>query len=409
VTDRSSPKLLWQINGGSGSFTELAQTWSQPTFAQILQGGVRTPVLVFGGGYSATDHDTATSFSSTGDAAGNAIFIVNAKTGALIKRFSSGDNADMKWSIASSVSVVDVDFDGIADFLYAADLAGQVFRVDLNRAEGATDSLSSTRVATVAQLGRTVDTGSANQRRFYAAPTIAMSRRGGENVLQVLIGSGYRTYPLNTAAQDRFYALNDADALLAPTSLSPALRASDLSDITDGSSYDETSKGWMYRLTEPGEKVLSNAVVMEGVVYFTTFLPESRTVNKCQRVIGASRLYGLSLLKGAPAIDFDGDGYFDPFRELILPGLPPSPQLLLGPEGQQVLLTGTAATDIGDAAGLGLRRTRWYQVPNKEAADAVLEEATASAVTICSEYLQSHRIPVAFFWFIFFALHYGCG
>lgn len=375
VTDRSAPSLLWQINGGSGDFASLAQTWSQPTFAQIMSSGVKTPVLVFGGGYSGADHDDAATFSSTGDAAGNAIFIVNAKTGALIKRFSSGDNADMKWSIVSSISVVDVDFNGTADFLYAADLAGQVFRVDLDRAPDTTDSLATARVATVAKLGRAAAGGAESQRRFYSAPTIALSRRGGENVLQVLVGSGYRSHPLDTVAQDRFYALDDVDALEAPATLSSALTASDLSDITDGGTYDETSKGWLYRLTEPGEKVLSNAVVMEGAVYFTTFLPESRNVNKCQRVIGASRLYGLSLLEGAPAIDFDNDGNFDPFRELILPGLPPMPQLLLGPEGEQVLLTGTAATDIGEAAGLGLRRTRWYQVPNRSAADAVLDKA----------------------------------
>ena len=375
VTNRSAPSLLWQINGGSGDFASLAQTWSQPTFAQIMRGGVKTPVLVFGGGYSAADHDSAASFSSTGDVAGNAIFVVNAKTGALIKKFSTGDNGDMKWSIASSVSVVDIDFNGTADFLYAADLAGQVFRVDLDRAPDATDSLATARVATVAKLGRAAAGGAESQRRFYAAPTIAMSRRDGENVLQVLLGSGYRTHPLDTVVQDRFYALDDVDSLEAPAALSPALTASDLSDITDGGAYSETSRGWLYRLTEPGEKVLSSAVVMEGAVYFTTFLPESRNINKCQRVIGASRLYGLSLLEGAPAIDFDNDGNFDPFRELILPGLPPMPQLLLGPEGEQVLLTGTAATDIGEAAGLGLRRTRWYQVPNRPAADAVLDEA----------------------------------
>jgi type IV pilus assembly protein PilY1 len=379
VSDRSNPKLMWKIQGGAAPFGKLGQTWSQPTLAQIEMSGQRVPVLVFGGGYSATNHDTA-GVVSGGDATGNAIYMVNAYNGQLIWSASNAgatvNNADMRWSIPASVSVVDVDFDGVIDHIYAADLGGQIFRVDINPEATSAANLA-TRMVTLAKLGTSEAGGITNHRRFHASPVVALGERGGELILQVILGSGYRSHPLNMDTQDYIFLVDDVDVLKG-TSSGTVTRA-DMLDVTTDLSPDpailNSKRGW-YIILEKGEKVLSSAVVSNGVVFISTYLPESAFINKCQRVVGSSRLYAMNLTDGSPALDLDNSGFLNRSTDLILPGLPPSPQLLLDGTGEQVLLIGTTALSGGSVSrGKGVRKTRWYEVPNAAEAERVINEA----------------------------------
>jgi type IV pilus assembly protein PilY1 len=67
--------------------------------------------------------------------------MVDALTGDLVWSASKETNnsgqahtsvGDMDWAVPGGVSVVDLDFDGFADYLYFADLGGQIFRVNLD-------------------------------------------------------------------------------------------------------------------------------------------------------------------------------------------------------------------------------------------------------------------------------------
>ena len=384
VTDRSAPKLMWKIQGGAAPFNKLGQTWSQPTLAQIVLGGDRVPVLIFGGGYSPADHDPVGTVS-TGDAVGNAIYIVNAFNGEHIWSVSrSGEtvaHADMKWAISSAPSVVDINFDGVIDYIYTADLGGQVFRIDLNSENTGTGDLAK-RVVTLAKLGTSNAAGISNHRRFHASPVVALSKREtGDEFLQVALGSGYRSHPLNMDTDDYIFMIDDTD-VLQDTSSAPVTRA-DMVDVTTNlspaASLFDTKRGWFIEL-ENGEKVLSSGVISNGTLFMSSYLPESAFVNKCQRVVGSSRLYAMGLLDGAPTVDLDNDGSVDRSVDLVLPGLPPSPQLLLDGTGDQVLLIGTAALSGGKVGGgKGVRKTRWFEVPTEQAADEELLKAMGNS------------------------------
>lgn len=380
VSDRSNPRLMWKLQGGAAPFDKLGQTWSQPTLAQIALNGQRIPVLVFGGGYSPADHDTAGSVSA-GDSVGNAIYIVNAFNGELIWSVSTAgetvSHADMKWALPSAPSVVDINFDGVIDYIYAADMGGQVFRVDLDVLNTGSASLAK-RVVTLARLGTSDAAGIANHRRFHAAPVVALSKReGGEPFLQVALGSGYRSHPLNMDTSDYIFMLDDEDALKDTSSA--AITRADMVDVTTDMSPDPAlftgKRGWYIQL-DNGEKVLSSGVVSNGVLFMSSYLPESAFINKCQRVVGSSRLYAMGLLDGAPVLDLNNDGSIDRSTDLVLPGLPPSPQLLLDGTGDQVLLIGTQALSGGKiGGGKGVRKTRWFEVPTQADADKELEDA----------------------------------
>lgn len=73
---------------------------------------------------------------TNGKAKGNAVYIIDAKTGQRLwwtsDTGSNTDNANMKHSIVSRISTLDRDADGLVDHLYFGDLGGQIFRVDLN-------------------------------------------------------------------------------------------------------------------------------------------------------------------------------------------------------------------------------------------------------------------------------------
>lgn len=384
VSNPDSPKLMWKLQGGTAPFEKLGQTWSQPTLAQIVLNGQRIPVLVFGGGYSPADHDTERSVS-TGDAVGNAIYIVNAFSGALIWSVSTAgetdSHADMKWALPSAPAVVDINFDGVIDYIYAADLGGQVFRVDLDIANTGGANLA-TRVVTLAKLGTSDETlpGDAidNHRRFYAAPVVGISKReGGEPFLQVALGSGYRAHPLDMETTDHIFMLDDTDALQG-TSSAPIIRA-DLEDVTTNLTPDpdlfSDKRGWWIALSS-GEKVLSSGVISNGVLFMSSYLPESAFINACQRVVGSSRLYAMALLDGAPVLDLNNNGSVERSIDVVLPGLPPSPQLLLDGDGKQILVIGTQTFSGGRlGGGKGVRKTRWFEVQTQEDADNELDDA----------------------------------
>lgn len=406
VSDLSAPKLMWSIQGGQGDYDNLGQTWSEPTRAWVRIGGDRVPVLIFGGGYSPADHDSADHVSG-GDSVGNSIYIANAYTGDLIAEISDSgadvNNTDMDWSIPSSISVVDRDLDGNVDFLYAADLGGQIFRVDLDRSASSASDLVE-RAVTVASLG-TSDAGNSDigdHRRFYASPVVALNEDGG---YRVVVGSGYRSHPLDEQTQDRFYAFDDPgiDDVLngGGYSTTKVISPSDLLDVTTNLDPDPSElsgkDGWYVDL-EAGEKVLASASVVDGRVFFTSYLPATESDN-CSTVAGTARLYVVDLVEGSPAGDFDNDGTVSDERhsETRVPGLPPQPHVIVyqpdgpgpggGPggsggggdpcEAQISVLVGTRVMEVGNASLCGFHKTRWYEVPDKTAIDQIMTDHNA--------------------------------
>lgn len=428
VTNRNNPRILWQIDDqATGPFSRLGETWSEPSLAQIMIDGTAVPVLIFGGGYSPADHDDPTLVSG-GDDVGNALYIVNANNGALIWWASDGATgagagaatsvAAMDWAIAANVTPVDINFDGFVDHIYAADLGGQVFRVDLDKDNTGAGSLVN-RVEVVASLGTSEDNGIQNHRRFFGAPSVALGVRDGQELVQVAIGSGYREGPLSEGTQDRMHVIDDVGALLAydasygavTTGVYP-VTADDLLDVTsdlDPDTSDFNGKyGWYFDLDRSiGEKVLSKAAVVQNEVLFTTFnneSPEGR--DACNSVAGSARFYRVALSDGrpAPVDEINNDGDTERYSDLNVPGIPPEPQVLLGalgggggggggggepppcPPGEECdpcegradsALTGVIGTNVvslGPLQGCGFRKTRWYETTRAEAEQIFTDE-----------------------------------
>jgi type IV pilus assembly protein PilY1 len=267
-----TPKLIWVMQGGSGSYTKLGQTWSRPLITRIrfkctgLTCDDTNPLtddsesriaLVFAGGYD-TNQDNA--IPAGPDSVGNAVYIVDPFTGGRIWWTSSDSTASlvlaqMKYSIPSDVALMDSDGDGNTDRLYVGDTGGQLWRIDLGTQITSSSNGGSSGYV-FADLGCTggsrsndcAATTAQNRRKFFYPPDVAQVKdtaySSTANYDLVSIGSGDREDPLDLlttnltigskeAVHNRVYAFRDYNYNTgAPSSAQTALTESDLYDAT---------------------------------------------------------------------------------------------------------------------------------------------------------------------------------
>lgn len=229
-----TPKLKWVIKGGTSTgFEKLGQTWSSPKLAKVKFNGAIKSVLFFTGGYD-TNQDTESPNTPTNDTVGNALYMVDAATGALLWHagVTAETSANLKIatltnSIPADPTLVDITGDGLIDTIFMADTRGQVFRIDLN-----SGNAGSSNFATGGRIAALGGTTAAENRRFYNAPDVSLIReRGGKTYFTIALGSGYREHPLNEDTVDRFYVLRDSNVYSGPSSYT-TLTESSLVDVT---------------------------------------------------------------------------------------------------------------------------------------------------------------------------------
>ncbi|CBL44037.1 Putative type IV fimbrial biogenesis protein PilY1 [gamma proteobacterium HdN1] len=118
VTDPENITLLWEKTFSDADFTNLGYTFAQPVIARLHTGEW---AVVMGNGYgnqSSTNVDKAS------------LMVIDVKTGDMVKELVvAGDAA--KANGMSSPKLADNNSDGIADYAYAGDLQGNVWRFDL--------------------------------------------------------------------------------------------------------------------------------------------------------------------------------------------------------------------------------------------------------------------------------------
>ncbi len=336
ITNPTDPKLKWVINGSdedSAEFKELGQSWSRAKHASLMDNDVARDVLIFGAGYDENQdgdpqrdqHGNAVTMNHDTDSIGRGIFIVDARTGERIWSIAGpdlGNNApadqrfeNMKYSIPGDIRIVDIDYDGYIDQLYASDTGGQVWRFDVI---GSTSD-------TLLQGGVVADlstTDNAGHRRFYGEPDVALIQQEGLSYLAVSIGSGWRAHPLNDIVKDAQYVLRIPDIRNKPegygVETSPGnyrpITESDLKQVNAGGSGNaDLTHGWFLRFPDAGEKVIGTSLIFKNVVYFSSYVPAPDTDN-CSTALGSGYAYALSVIDGSPVADLDNDGVIETYK-----------------------------------------------------------------------------------------------
>ncbi len=369
ITDRSSPKLLWQILGGTTSgFEKLGQTWSVPVKTRIKVGSNIKDVLIFGGGYDVNQDELNQSDSARSpDSLGNALYIVDAKTGAKI--WSAGNDeshnlnlAKMQYSIPGKVRVIDIqsqdsskinengqllsdgvlvhDADKLADQIFVGDMGGQVWRFFINNGNSGSNLITAGGSNGDGVFANVAGNTPGSARRFYYEPDVALLKVNNSPVLTINIGSGYRGHPLNKTIEDRFYSFrtdklftNGNEGTLTEGELYDATQnlvqiGNDAQKTAAKEAFSAPHGGWYITLQGDGEKVLSRALAAGDALYFNTYEPSTNNV-ACSASVGKNRAYSVRLLNATPiSVAMAGNGtYEDRYQNSNSGGISSDPQL----------------------------------------------------------------------------------
>lgn len=342
-TNLTDPRLKWKADSTTTGLSNIGQTWSAPKIIKAAgytsvtsatdANGVTTtttnykPMLIMGGGYDSCEDGTVASDLNTctsGTPKGNNVYVLDADTGTVLN-----DALTMVTdrSVVGDITVV-TNNSGLAQYAYAADTGGNVYRIDIAGAP------STWAVKKIAALGCDTETcpGGVANRKFLFAPEVVVT--SGFNA--VLLGSGDREHPLSTDAvtasvNNAFFMIKDDrsadpevislddDVLLEVDANSASLTADQQAELSGAD-----NKGWYLQYGAAGsvhdkEQVVTSAVVVFGVATFSTHTPTVASSTSCGSNLGTARVYNVNFLDASPAKGTER------FQVIDGGGLPPSP------------------------------------------------------------------------------------
>jgi type IV pilus assembly protein PilY1 len=283
---------------------------------------------------------------------GRGIFIVDAITGSPLWRATG-----MTYAVPADITLVDRDFDGYIDRLYAADLGGNVWRVDLEPKGG--DAVpaydrSTWKLSKIAAIGGSGTT----KRKMFFPPDVVLTK----NYDAVVVSTGDREHPLRTNDANnivnRFYMIKDTSVGMSvaadwavvtdDTSATSDTQPASLFNATSVN-YDKSGRGF-YISFAAGEKGVNAPTTVGGVTYFGTNQP--KPPQACSANLGTARGYGVNFVSGKKVLgEFDGGG------------LLPSPvfgivTVKVNGKDQQLpfLIGGVGGTGVDSRSGLGAQK-----------------------------------------------------
>lgn len=376
ISDPDAPKILWGISA-TGDFAELGYTFSSPRIGTLDWGSGNRPVVMFAGGY-----DLNKDSDDDDDTMGNAIYVVDAQTGALVWKATTGasigsvsathyTHTAMKDSIPSDLTTLDTNGDGLVDRMYVGDTGGTVWRIDTSG-----NDRTQWKATRLASLGRHFDGTSAHDRRFFHRPDFVKHRDASGSYDAVILGSGNRAHPLQTYANDFMYMIKDRNITAGGGDDGERVDHDDLADLSDNCLQDNScasapvlTNGWKIEMEEAGEKVLATATTIAGSIYFTSYTPsDSNDSTSCEPSEGTGRLYAVDLDNAIAVKDYalsnnaeDGTAVvakIDRYVRLNAGGIPA--EVVFIPDNQILRPDLT----IEELAVDGRWKTFWYPVEN---------------------------------------------
>lgn len=328
ASNMTQPKLKWRLGcpnaaddtGCSTGASGIGQTWSVPKVLTATNyGGGSSPLLLVGGGYDKCEDADPSSCTATSK--GNQIYVVDADTGSILRTFTTSRG------VTGEITVIN-DSTGKAKIAYAADLGGNVYRID----GMATSAPGAWTLTQVASLGCDTVTTCSPGRKFMFSPDVVEDSSGA---YVLLIGSGDREKPLRSftsalSVVNHFYMLVDKPSDSTWLSSESAncgvgnglLCHASLLAINGTTNPDPAAlgskKGW-YLALAAGEQVVTSSVTAYGTTTFSTHIPsDPNHIQSCKADLGTANVYNLAYANA----EGTGSGRF---QNVVGGGLSPSP------------------------------------------------------------------------------------
>jgi type IV pilus assembly protein PilY1 len=395
----ASQIVRWEFTDADDA--DLGYTYSQPVIAKLHNGAW---AAIFGNGYNNSEADG--NASTSGHAA---LFIVNLETGALIRKIDVPVGDTTTPNGLATPAVIDHDGDKIADFAYAGDVRGNLWKFDLTHPS----DTSQWKIASVGGLANKplftamdADSGG-NPQPITSRPEI-IPHPAGVGGFMILFGTGKYIegsgIDIGNSQVQTFYGIWDVlggdtdtgSGTGTNTAVARSkLRSQTLTDATVGSQQVRTisdnsiSKwgnggssgehmGWKvdFNLAPSGERVVSaSQYLSSGLILFTTIVPAT---DPCG-FGGDSWIWALKTVNGGEpsftVFDVNQDGYLTSADNTaskniavgvkVGTGLSPTPLVLDGSTGQTILTPGTSGgkPDTTDTiADENKGRQTWRQI-----------------------------------------------
>ncbi|PHS27149.1 MAG: hypothetical protein COA83_01110 [Methylophaga sp.] len=328
-------KALWEFT--SANDIDMGYSFSRPSIVKLNNGDWGA---VFGNGYNSANHKAA-------------LYIVNVADGSIIKKFEMGIGNIANSNGLSTPTLVDTNGDMIADRVYAGDLLGNVWTIDISDTNETnwkfsynTLTVSDTAVAKTPLFTASNGMGGVQP---ITAP-IALSQHPYGSLAGYILNFGTGKYVGLTdntgtgqVTQTMYGIWDYGVAGVTRGSLLQQVIQSDLSHAGSGTEVRVTSangpvswlntghnvgdvdweaqvnqKGWRMDLIDTGagtpanlgERIVSKMVLIDGAIIFSTLLPAA---DPCDGG-GSGYTMALNAATGArfavSPFDIDGDGLF---------------------------------------------------------------------------------------------------
>lgn len=301
----------------NNSAPDLGRTWSQVVIGRILiadgSGGTNERwVAIFGGGFDPDNPQPLSGFW---------LYMVDLETGqALYKRRVEG-------AVPSTPAVIDVNNDGILDFIYFGTTAGFLYKVDLTvpqplvafDARDRNDIMHSVqRITDVAwEPFKIFDTLADGHRLpIFFPPTVLVVAETGQLALAFGVGDREELWALQ-GLEGRFFIISDENFTRTSTGL-PKLETN--YTLIDSEGATNSSENFLLRPSagngrgfgitlNPDERIVAPAFSISGLTVFSTFEPQVvvDATGVCART-GDSRIFVVFSTNGDPILPPDTEG-----------------------------------------------------------------------------------------------------
>jgi len=394
--------ILWEFTSDKAApygDPDLGYTYSQPAIVRLSNGKW---AAVFGNGYNN---------SGSGEAV---LFVVDIQSGARIAKLSTKQGTTANPNGLSTPAAVDFNGDSIADYVFAGDLQGNMWKFDIRNTDPALWKAAFTNGSgNPAPLYRALDANS-NPQPITGRPEVGRGPNGAGMI--VLFGTGKflenidRTVtisPLSAQRPQTFYGIidpNDGSVVSGRSMLTRQTVLYELAVTLEGQSLNlritsdtprGTAQGWYLDLAQPawftgdgssgyqGERMVSNPILRNNRIIFSTLIPDP---DPCAYG-GNSWLMELDALTGArlssTPFDLTRDRKFDgqDLIEVTLPdgskmkvpasgiksteGITPEPGVLASPQAEFKYSAGTSGKISVTTENPGVNsygRQSWRQI-----------------------------------------------
>ena len=281
-------KVLWEFTDKNDA--DLGYTFGQPQIARLATGEW---AAIFGSGYNNTVDNHRDDQTSHDSQSGNGvIYIVNIADGSLIKKidtkegFTQDPTGEKRPNGITTPTLADYDGDHIADAIYAGDLYGNIWKVDI--------SSSNTLQWQPTKLFQSCSNNNCHQ-AITSSLNIDRHPTGEGFLIYAGTGKYLESADNQTTGQttQAMYAIWDKNQTSATTAETISLDDLLQQTITHQFSIPDTSrqgravsshaidwtahKGWHFELSfdgnNQGERVMSSSVIINNTLLFNSFIP----------------------------------------------------------------------------------------------------------------------------------------